>query len=374
MNERQQEFRVGLMAIAAVSAAVIMVFKFGEIGNSLRSGTRIGIVMTNASGVMPQSSVQMSGIRIGQVEATRLIADGRGVLVTVRIDHEFTFLNDSTAQVEQSLLGDAAIQIVPGTEGEPIKEGDRIAGRAAADPMAVVNRVEKRLDATLASFESTGQQWSRLGQNLNQILEATGPDGVSTMQQSALALEQFTKTMRAAEETLASAGSLISDPRYQKQLQATLEALPELLNETRGTLKAVNGVIREVDSTVANLNTATEPLANQSPQMVARLNKSLANIETITADLAEVSRLMNENDGSLKRLATDPTMYRNLNSTSASLASLLQNLRPVVRDLQVFSDKVARHPELLGVRGIVRGSDGLKDGDVQPASFQRPKE
>ena len=153
-----------------------------------------------------------------------------------------------------------------------------------------------------------------------------------------------------------------------------LEALPELLNETRGTLKAVNGVIREVDSTVANLNTATEPLANQSPQMVARLNKSLANIETITADLAEVSRLMNENDGSLKRLATDPTMYRNLNSTSASLASLLQNLRPVVRDLQVFSDKVARHPELLGVRGIVRGSDGLKDGDVQPASFQRPKE
>ena len=146
MNDRTQEFRVGLMAIAAVSAAVIMVFKFGEIGNSLRSGTRIGIVMTSASGVMPQSSVQMSGIRIGQVESTQLIADGRGVLVSVRIDHEFSFKNDSTAQVQQSLLGDAAIQIIPGTEGEPIKEGDRIAGRAAADPMAVVNRVERRLD------------------------------------------------------------------------------------------------------------------------------------------------------------------------------------------------------------------------------------
>ena len=117
MNDRTQEFRVGLMAIAAVSAAVIMVFKFGEIGNSLRSGTRIGIVMTNASGVMPQSSVQMSGIRIGQVESTQLIADGRGVLVSVRIDHEFSFKNDSTAQVQQSLLGDAAIQIIPGTEG-----------------------------------------------------------------------------------------------------------------------------------------------------------------------------------------------------------------------------------------------------------------
>ena len=40
--------------------------------------------------------------------------------------------------------------------------------------------------------------------------------------------------------------------------------------------------------------------------------------------------------------------------------------KPIVRDMRIFSDKVARHPELIGVGGALKGSSGLKD-DVQPA-------
>ena len=79
--------------------------------------------------------------------------------------------------------------------------------------------------------------------------------------------------------------------------------------------------------------------------------------------------MMNQNDGTLKKLLTDPALYRNLNTTSASLAVLLENIKPVIADMQIFSDKVARHPEILGVRGVVRGSDGVKD-NVVPASFR----
>jgi phospholipid/cholesterol/gamma-HCH transport system substrate-binding protein len=32
-----------------------------------------------------------------------------------------------------------------------------------------------------------------------------------------------------------------------------------------------------------------------------------------------------------------------------------------VKDLRIFSDKVARHPELIGVSGALKGSSGLKD-------------
>ena len=200
-------------------------------------------------------------------------------------------------------------------------------------------------------------------------MEASGSDGVSTIERSAVAIEQFTRTMQTAEKTLASAGSLISDPRYQKQLQATLSALPELLNETRTTLQTVNSVVQEVNSTVNNISVATTPLAKHSQNMVNRLNQSLSNIETITGELAIVSRMMNQNDGTLKKLLTDPAVYRNLNSTSASMAVLLENLKPVIADMQLFSDKIARHPEILGVRGVVRGSDGAKD-NVLPASFE----
>lgn len=360
------------MAVVALAAAVVMVFRFGELGNRWKSGTRISIVLPSASGIYPETPVRMSGIRIGQVESTQLVAEGRGVMVQVLIESNYSFRSDSTAQVSRSLLGDGAIEIVPGQKGEPISEGDRIAGRAANDPAQVVARVEQQLSTTLASFENTGREWGKLANNLNRLLEATGPDGVNTIQRSAVALEQFTKTMKTAEETLAAAGSLISDPRYQRQLQATLTALPELLNETRGTLSTVNRVIRQVDTTVSNINVATTPLAKQSAAMVSRLNGALENIESMTGELAVVTKLMNQNDGTIRRLLTDPNIYRNLNSTSASLAVLLDNLKPVIADLQVFSDKVARHPELLGVRGVVRGSDGTKDAPVVPAAFEQP--
>jgi phospholipid/cholesterol/gamma-HCH transport system substrate-binding protein len=71
----------------------------------------------------------------------------------------------------------------------------------------------------------------------------------------------------------------------------------------------------------------------------------------------------------LIRLAKDPTLYRNLNDSTTSLSVLLRNLEPVVRDLRIFSDKVARHPELLGVQGALRGSAGVKEvpGPVRSA-------
>ncbi len=374
MDERTQEFRVGIMAVVALAATVLMVFKFGELGNSWKSGTRVSVIMPDASGIFPQTPVQMSGIRIGQVESTQLIAEGRGVLVKVVIDPEFSFRTDSIAKASQSLLGDGSLQIVPGREGKPIQNGDKIAGRSTSDPMAVVARVEDRLSSTLTSFESTGREWGRLANNLNRMLETSGPDGVNTIQRSAVALEQFTNTMKTAEDTLAAAGNMISDPRYQQQLQQTLIALPELLNETRNTLKAVNSVVAQVDTTVSNLNTATTPLAEKSETMVSRLNQSLSNIESITGELSVVARMMNENDGTIKKLLTDPTLYRNLNTTSSSLAVLLRNLQPVIADMRVFSDKVARHPELLGVRGVVRGSDGTKESVVTPAGYEQRQE
>ena len=79
MDERTQEFRVGIMAVVAVAAAVVMVFRFGELGNRWKSGTRISIVLPSASGIYPETSVRMSGIRIGQVESLQLVAEGRGV-------------------------------------------------------------------------------------------------------------------------------------------------------------------------------------------------------------------------------------------------------------------------------------------------------
>src|SRR5690606_12534014 len=113
------------------------------------------------------------------------------------------------------------------------------------------------------------------------------------------------------------------------------------------------------------LKQASTPLAQQSATLVTRMNNSLAGLESLMADLNQLSDAAVQEDGSLNRLMSDPALYRNLNASAESLAVLLQNLEPVLRDLRIFSDKVARHPELMGIGGALNGSSGLKDPPVE---------
>ncbi|MEZ6126518.1 MAG: MlaD family protein [Planctomycetaceae bacterium] len=371
MDEQNREFQIGLMTLVAVAAIGIMVAKFGEPFSRWQKGTHIGIVLPSAAGIYPDAPIRLSGLVIGSVDSLHLVAEGRGVLVQATIHDGFEFRDDSIAVVSRTLLGDGAIDILPGREGAPISEGARIAGRNSSDPTEAITHVEQQVTTALASFEVTGREWGRLAGNLNRMLESAGPDGVSNLQQSAQALQQFTRTMKTAEETLAAAGTVIGDPETQRQVQATLAALPQMLNETRTTLLAVNRMAQHVETAVGNLNTMSAPFARNSESIAERLNGSLTNIESLTGELAQLSQAMNDNEGTVKKLLTDPTVYRNLTSTSSALTTLLQNLKPVIADLQVFSDRIARHPEILGLRGVVRGSSGYKDSDVEPAGFSR---
>ncbi|MCH2202704.1 MAG: MlaD family protein [Fuerstiella sp.] len=371
MKDSRREFHVGLMVIVAIAVIVMMVFRFGDIGQSLKPGMTISIVLPSASGVLPQTPVQFRGIAIGRVQIIELLPGGNGVHLSVRIDPGYLFPADSSATVTRSLLGDAVIDIEPGNDTASVQSGDQISGKSEPSTTAVIAGVEQRVAATLSSFERTGEEWSRLAGNLNRMLESAGPDGVNTLEQTSLALHQFTRTMSTAEETLTAASSLLNNPDYQQQLKRTMQALPQLLNETQSTLHSVQTVVKRMDSAVATVNRAAEPLARQSGQLVSDLATSMRNVQAMTADLATVSHSMTVENGSLRKLLTDPSMYQNLDRTASSLSLLLQNLEPVVSDLQIFSDKIARHPELLGIRGIVRGSDGVKNDSVRPTGFKR---
>ncbi len=371
MDDARREFQVGLMVFAALAAIVVMVFRFGDIGQSLQRGTLISVIMPSAAGVIPQTPVRLRGIDVGRVQSVELLPDGSGVRVLARIDPEYRLPIDSTAVASRSLLGDAVLDLHPGQSTRTVAPGDRIQGHGATDPAAAISRLEQRLHATLEAFETTGTEWALLASRMNRMLETTGPDGITTAEQVAVAMQQFTRTMRAAEDALTGAGAVLNDPKYQQQLEATMQALPQLLQETRTTLSAVQQVVNRMDTTVAAIHTATVPLAQQSEQLVADLGSALRNVQAMTQDLAAVTRLMNAEDGSLKKFLTDPSVYLRLDRTMASLNVLLQNLGPIVADLQIFSDKIARHPELLGVRGIVRGSDGVKNESVRPAGYRR---
>jgi len=72
------------------------------------------------------------------------------------------------------------------------------------------------------------------------------------------------------------------------------------------------------------------------------------------------SKALNQSDGTLGKLVRDPKVYDDLAQASANVNRLTRELRPIVDDVRVFTDKIARHPEQLGVRGAIDRRPGVK--------------
>lgn len=361
MTERQLQFRVGLVVVLAGVCAAVMILQFGEFGAFWRKPVTVAVHFSSAAGVQPGGPVEMNGVTIGSVRNVSIDRRRRGARVVVDLDPKFDIRTDARPRLVRSLFGDTTVEFTAGGQGRPVRSGDRLDGDHPVDPMQMVSKLDEQLRTTMASFEATSSQWSEVANNINGLIGGRRGELERAVSQSARALQQFSRTMTTVNDLFSNANQVLGDPRQQQNLRRSLDALPRLVGETETTLKAVRKTVLTVNTNLENLQGVTEPLARRGGSIVGRLDKTLGNLELLTGDLSRFSRTVNTPDGSLTRLARDPALYRNLNESASSLSLLLKNLEPVIRDLRIFSDKVARHPELLGVRGALKGSAGVKE-------------
>lgn len=366
MTERQLQFRVGLFVIAALVICAVLVIQFGDLHKYLQETYQIAIHFDSTPGLQQGTPVRQNGISIGSV--TEVVADERdgGVLVIVDVRADCRLHRDARAMLVRTLLGDASIEFTAGSSHEFLPPNTKIPGDAASDPMEMLQRLELKVAGTLTAFSETSREWQLLAHNINQLVETQQGDLDAVIERAALALERFTRTMDSANTTLTSANQLLSDPQLQQDLKATVAGLPAMVNETRETISLARLSVQKITENLDNLSRATDPLAEHSRSIVVKLDGSLGQLESLLTEFNSFARMVNSENGSVQRLASDPELYENLNESAAALSALVRSLEPILRDIRVFSDKVARHPELLGVSGAIRGSSGLKDPDERP--------
>ncbi len=380
MSERQLQFRVGLFVIAATVATVVLVFQFGEIQNYLRPKYTIRIRFRAATGIAVSTPIRRNGVHIGSVTAVEFDDKGGGVVARAAIKDGVRLWPDGRVRLVNSLLGDSAIEFLPGKSDQRLKDGDTVDAEPAIDPLNVVGRMEQNVAVALESFEKTSREWQAVGHHLNQLLDGEQGNIRAVVDRTAEALAQFTHTMKVMDQALEQTSQLIADPRTQDSLRRALTALPQLTAETQRTIIAARKAVEKMDANLQNLGTVTEPLARRGVTLATHLENTLANLDTLSTELAQFAKTINNSDGTIRKFAADPHLYENLNRSAESAAILLRNLEPVIRDLRVFSDKVARHPEIIGVSGALRGSSGLKDpeeaepGRVTPAGHRQPRQ
>ncbi len=360
--------------MVAFGLIATMVFQFGELSSFWQKSYQLAVHFESTSGVHAGSPVKMSGLTIGEVRELALDENRGGVGVIIDIQERYILRADAKATLATSLLGDSVIEFTPGTLPQRLEPGTLLEGQMPADPLSIVSRLDSRLTTTMASFEQTSAEWRKVGQNINGLVDTNRGNLNDVIDRAAVALDEFTVTMQEAKKTMQSTNKVLADPKTQESLRQTLAALPELANETRQTISLARRTLESAQKNFDNLQEVTEPLAKSAGPIMAKLDRTLTNLDLLSTELAKLSKLAAKEDGSLRMLATDPELYRNLNRSAESLSILLNNLEPIIRDVHIFTDKVARHPELLGVSGAIRGSSGVKEpGEGEPRRL-RPEE
>ncbi|OAI51824.1 hypothetical protein AYO47_06755, partial [Planctomyces sp. SCGC AG-212-M04] len=360
MNERQFHFRVGLFVFTGMVTCLVLVLRFTEIQKYFKETYRVAVQFNQAPGVYRGTPVRLNGIPIGAVTEVKLAAGGddTGVLVILEIHGDRPLRKDSKPLLVRSLFGDATIEFTAGSSPEILPPNKRLIGENSPDPLEAIGRLETRVDQTLAAFQATSKEWQTVAANINRIVDANQGRIEEVVAQAAVAVEQFTKTMRSADRALSQAGDLLGDPKFQANLRSVADELPAVARETRETIAAARETvvsakvaIQRVSESLDHISKATDPLAAHSASMTSKLDHSLGQLDSLLTELNTFSQIINTPNGTIQKFASDPQLYDNLNRSAAALTLLMRNLEPTMADIRIFADRVARHPEILGVSG-----------------------
>ena len=259
--------------IFLVLAALILLAVFAAA--LLRQGyftqtSRLYVIANSALGISKGMAVQLSGFRIGTVEELSLEADTRVKLQLVVQSELLRHIpQDSTARLaKEGFIGARFIEILPGSKNvRPVASNSVLA-------------FERERDLTTLAAELTGKIQPILEDIHRFTSSVNDPDG------------DIRQTLRHIRDTTATIAELRTDLRQLagstgERINSVAGKLKQVLDRTAGTLDKAGRAIDSLGNTLATVD-------RELPNMVLKIDRSLKNVEAVTADARRVSGVMGE--------------------------------------------------------------------------------
>jgi phospholipid/cholesterol/gamma-HCH transport system substrate-binding protein len=349
------QFRVGVVVLATAIIAGILIVLFGDLPSLVQANYPLKMSFADARGIATGTPVRKNGILVGRVASVQLDERG-GVSVVADIDSYVPIYRDEQPRIASTLLGDSEIQLVPGTIRPPRQQlgpDETLVGAVSRDPFEVFATLEPKMGVALESLTEASAAVSKLSNNLDKLLLGEDDTFEKMVRKTEAALDAFGLAMTNINDVM-------GDPNARAKLKETLNGLPDVLADLRTTVKGMGTTLDSADRNLRNLEGLTKPLGERGEGMVAQVNQTIGRLDEVLQQAAFFTKALNESQGTLGKLVRDPKVYDDLAQAAANVNGLTKELRPIVNDVRVFADKIARHPEQLGVRGAIDRRPGLK--------------
>ncbi len=380
MDERVMQFRVGVIVFATliIAMTLVLVFSDAELGGWFGKEYTVNMKFPQAPGVAERTPVRLSGVLIGRVKSVQLEEDG--VLVETSISDKYKLREDDRARIGGgSLLGDSVITIVRSQRRDvPIlylTDGGTIHGDAAPSLFEVVDQVQGRFDQLSISLTQTSEDIGGLARDVRGVVDENEERLKQLLESAKQSVEKIGSaasnvgtTAEKIAKTVDELNNVVADKNFQGNLKRSAEQLPQLFEEARGVVANVKSTMESAERNFKSLEAFTQtlgerggPVLENADKLFSQLGTSSEKLDQLLENFVVFSEALNRSDSSVGRLLNDRQLYDNVNDLVENLNRITLEVRPVIRDARTFADKLARHPESLGVAGALQGrSSGAK--------------
>ena len=284
-------------AIFVLTTIFLFIFGFNFLkGSSLLDKQKtIYAVYDEVDGLLVGANVMINGLSIGNVTDLDFLPNSTKIVVTLKVKDKINFSSNSSATIyETGVLGGLAIAIEPiFQKGMVVKSGDTLNSNIRPGLTELINR-------------------------------------------------QIEPLQRKLESTLTSVDSIFSGASYVLNKE-TQNDIKESLNTLTSAVKAINNSSLIIEKTLTEKNT--------------QINNSIDNIESITTNLSNVSKELNNFGiaGVLSNLEKSVDginlIVTNLNSENSSLGKLIsnddvyENLNLSIENLNLLINDIKTNPK-----------------------------
>ena len=366
MDERVVQFRVGVVVLATAIITAILILLFQGAPPIVHGHYTIYIELPRAPGVSIDTPIRKSGIFIGRVADIQFADNDQGVIVTASILGDKKIATDEICQVRSSLLGDAVLEFTPPRERpadrappdetppasgqtsqrpptQYLQPGDTVKGRVLSDPLEVFSTLEPDLAGAVESIRTAGEGISRLSAGIEDLLPKTDEE----REKFSRLLTEFRTALEGITKTTTAINNIVGDPKVQENVRIGADKLREIIENAGPIVAKFEETVELVNGTLANLKHISDP----SGELAGMIRNMLDVLDQTFREALTFVESLNRSDGTLNQLVENPELYQNLNRTVASMEELMRQLRPILDDVRIFTDKIARDPGRLGVRG-----------------------
>jgi len=290
------ETKIG--ALAAVSITVLILgFNFLKGQKVFEKSKKIYAVFNNVEGVEVSNAVKINGLLVGNVSAIKETdKDLKSILIEINLKKDIHIPKNSIAEIQTSLLTSPVIVIKKGDATDFVDNGDTLVSREKPGLLA---QVESNINPIVGQLNGTLKSLDSLVEVVGSMFDPRAKNNFATI--------------------LANlAGSSAS---LQQMLNSQTGTLAKSLNNVDTFTKNLAGNSGHINETLANLDKTTSKLAN------SKIEETVESIHSTMTQLNTAISKLNSNNGSLGLLLNDRKLYLNLESTSHSLNTLLDDLR-----------------------------------------------